>query len=77
MERYKVGKMIGKGSFGEVFLSSERRSGKEFVMKKMRLVNVPGWIPEIYHSLFLHGNALSLEGIDTSDSFFLKKFANT
>eukprot|EP00466_Bigelowiella_natans_P011990 jgi/Bigna1/52279/estExt_Genewise1Plus.C_70002 len=41
MEAYSCGKMIGKGSFGEVFLCQRKKTKENYVMKKMRLVNVP------------------------------------
>jgi serine/threonine protein kinase len=44
-DAYSMGKMIGKGSFGEVFLCKNRRTSKTLVMKKMRLTNVPGATP--------------------------------
>eukprot|EP00471_Norrisiella_sphaerica_P001669 CAMPEP_0184486170 /NCGR_PEP_ID=MMETSP0113_2-20130426/7704_1 /TAXON_ID=91329 /ORGANISM="Norrisiella sphaerica, Strain BC52" /LENGTH=763 /DNA_ID=CAMNT_0026867919 /DNA_START=194 /DNA_END=2485 /DNA_ORIENTATION=+ len=41
IDAYDCGRMIGKGSFGEVFLCQRKRTGDSYVMKKMRLVNVP------------------------------------
>uniref|UniRef100_A0A7S3YXB3 non-specific serine/threonine protein kinase n=1 Tax=Lotharella globosa TaxID=91324 RepID=A0A7S3YXB3_9EUKA len=40
MENYTTGKLIGKGSFGEVFLCQKRGVKHQYVMKKMRLVGV-------------------------------------
>ncbi|GAB5369206.1 hypothetical protein AAMO2058_001385700 [Amorphochlora amoebiformis] len=41
MDDYQLGKLIGKGSFGQVYLCVNRKNRKEYVVKKMTLVNVP------------------------------------
>lgn len=48
-EDYTELRIIGKGSFGQVFLVKNKRDGKELVMKKMRIGNITDKEREGYH----------------------------
>lgn len=37
MEKYEIGKMVGKGSFGTVYLVRRKTDGHKYVLKKMRI----------------------------------------
>lgn len=41
MERYRLGKEIGKGSYGVVYLVTDRQDGQTYVMKKLQTANIP------------------------------------
>eukprot|EP00939_MAST-03C_sp_MAST-3C-sp1_P002167 g2167.t1 len=41
MENYKKERVIGKGSYGKVYLVKHRKKGKYFAMKIVRLTNIP------------------------------------
>lgn len=40
---YAIGRQIGKGSFGEVFLVTHKESGASFVLKRIRLAKQSDW----------------------------------
>ncbi|KAM5148276.1 serine/threonine-protein kinase Nek4 isoform 2-T2 [Mantella aurantiaca] len=41
LENYRIIRVVGKGSYGEVSLASHRAEGKQYVIKKMNLRNAP------------------------------------
>ena len=41
MDAYEIEKEIGKGSYGVVCLCTDRRDGKKYVMKKVKLDGMP------------------------------------
>eukprot|EP00658_Telonema_sp_P-2_P030378 TRINITY_DN2294_c0_g1_i3.p1 TRINITY_DN2294_c0_g1~~TRINITY_DN2294_c0_g1_i3.p1 ORF type:complete len:694 (-),score=222.63 TRINITY_DN2294_c0_g1_i3:401-2482(-) len=41
MEHYRLGKEIGKGSYGVVYLVTDIRDGNTYVMKKLQTANIP------------------------------------
>ena len=40
MNKYELGKQIGKGTFGSVYLVKRKKDGHSFVLKRMKLGNV-------------------------------------
>ena len=47
LDDYRMGKKIGEGSFGKVFLCTSKRTKEKLVMKRMRLNNVPSRFPSL------------------------------
>jgi len=41
MERYKLGHLLGKGAFGDVFLATDRKTNRKVAMKKLSKSVIP------------------------------------
>lgn len=50
MDKYAVGSLVGKGSFGSVLLVRRRSDGRQFVMKRLPLAGLSGASMESYRT---------------------------
>lgn len=41
MDKYRRGRLLGKGSFGAAYLATERATGTEYVLKEISLMRMP------------------------------------
>ena len=41
MERYKLGHLLGKGAFGDVFLATDRKTNRKVALKKLSKSVIP------------------------------------